>query len=318
MELKMKSAVKVAVASRSFSKNPALRAELSARYINVTFNETGRSLSGQDLVDFLSGHERAITALEKIDESLLRKLPGLKVISKYGVGLDMIDLQAMSRFGVLLGWSAGVNKRSVAELTLGFALALVRGVPMARHELLSGRWVQPVGRELTGKIVGIIGCGNVGQELVRFLAPFQCTVLACDIRDYPDFYRQLGVHPVPLDRLLAESDIVSLHVPLDASTRGMMSRDRLTQMKSGGLLINTSRGDIVDEIALKELLKGGHLSGAAFDVFGVEPPTDSELMALPTFLGTPHIGGSSVEAVLAMGRSAIENLDRAKSSLEFQ
>jgi len=301
--------VRVAVCSRSFSNNPVLRAELRARYQQVTFNDAGLQLKGDTLVAFLSGHEKAITALETIDDSVLSRLPGLKVISKYGVGLDMIDMAAMRAHGKRLGWTGGVNRRSVSELVISFAIAMLRHVPAANREVLSGVWRQHVGGQLTGRTVGIIGCGHVGKDLVLLLKSFDCPVLVNDIRDYPDFYSAHGVEPVGLETLLARSDIVTLHVPLDESTRGMLDARRLAMLKPTAVLINAARGELVDELALKQMLQDKRLAAAAFDVFAVEPPRDRELLALPNFLATPHIGGSAFEAIVAMGRAAIDGLD---------
>jgi D-3-phosphoglycerate dehydrogenase len=300
---------KVAVCSRSFSKNPILRAELLARYQRVTFNDIGLQLKGDTLVEFLSGHDKAITALEIIDESILSRVPELKVISKYGVGLDMVDMEAMRAHGKRLGWTGGVNRRSVSELVIAFAIAMLREVPAAHREVLSGTWRQHVGGQLTGRTVGIIGCGHIGKDLAPLLQAFDCTVLANDIRDYPDFYAAHGVEPVSLEALLARSDIVTLHIPLDESTRGMLDADRLAMLKPTAVLINAARGGLVDETALKQMLQDKRLAAAAFDVFAVEPPQDQELLALPNFLVTPHIGGSAHEAILAMGRAAINGLD---------
>ena len=302
-------AVKVAVCSRSFSKHPILRAELLARYRQVTFNDAGIQLKENSLVEFLKGHEKAIIALETIDESVLSRLPELKVISKYGVGLDMIDMAAMRAHRVRLGWTEGVNRRSVSELVISFTIAMLRHVPAANREVLSGTWRQHVGGLLTGRTVGIIGCGHVGKDLVLLLKPFDCPILVHDIRDYPDFYTAHGVEPVSLETLLARCDIVTLHVPLDDSTRGMLDAHRLAMLKPTAVLINTARGELVDEAALKQLLQKKRLAAAAFDVFAVEPPQDQELLALPNFLVTPHIGGSAEEAILAMGRAAINGLD---------
>jgi phosphoglycerate dehydrogenase-like enzyme len=169
-----------------------------------------------------------------------------------------------------------------------------------------------VGRQLTGKTVGIVGCGFVGQDLVRLLAPFECRVLAHDIRDYPDFYREHHVTPVPLAQLLAEADIVSLHVPLDRSTKGMIGAAELAKMQKGSYFINAARGGLVDEAALAQALASGHLAGAACDVFQLEPDANPRLLAQPAFLGTPHIGGSTQEAQLAMGRAAIDGLETAR------
>lgn len=304
--------IRIAVASRSFARNPGLRAELLARYQAVTFNETNQVLSGPSLIALLRGHERAIVGLEPVDEAVLSAVPELGVISKYGVGLDGVDLAAVRRHGVRLGWTGGVNRRSVAELTLMFAIALLHRVPQASGALREGQWQPLVGRELTGRTVGIIGCGFVGKELVRLLQPFGCRVLAHDIRDYPEFYAAHGVEAVALADVLEQGDVVTLHVPLDESTRGMIGRAELARMRPGAVLINAARGGLVDEPALGAALRSGQLAGAASDVFRDEPPTDTTLLSLPTFLGTPHMGAATAEAQLRMGRAAIEGLETAR------
>lgn len=304
----MNTTDKIAVCSRSFSRNAVLRTELLERFANVTFNETGRQLEGDDLVEFLRGHDRAITALERIDDYVLSRLPELKIIGKYGVGLDMIDLDAMRRHGKYLGWTSGVNRRSAAELALAFAIVMLRHVPAANREVLAGTWRQHMGGLLSGRTVGIIGCGNIGKDLVKLLQPFGCTILVNDIRDYKDFYAEYGIKTMVLEELLAHSDVITLHVPLDESTRGMITADRLALMKPTAILINAARGGLIDEIALRQTLMNKKLAAAAFDVFAVEPPQDNELLSLPNFLATPHIGGSAEEAILAMGRAAIDGL----------
>jgi phosphoglycerate dehydrogenase-like enzyme len=304
--------MRIAVAARSFNRNATLRAELSAKYPDVTFNESAALLDGSDLVALLRGHDRAIIGLERVDDDILGQVPELQIISKYGVGLDGIDVDALARRGVKLGWTGGVNRRSVAELTLSFAIALVHRVPETTVALRAGQWQKLVGRQLTGRTFGIIGCGFVGQDLTRLLAPFECRILAHDIRDYPDFYRSHHVTPVPLPQLLAESDIVSLHVPLDRSTKGMIGAAELAAMRVGTFIINAARGGLIDEDALAQALDSGHLAGAACDVFQMEPDANPRLLSLPTFLGTPHIGGSTQEAQLAMGRAAIEGLETAR------
>jgi phosphoglycerate dehydrogenase-like enzyme len=303
------SASKVAVCSRSFSRHPVLRDELLSRYERVTFNETGRQLDGDDLVEFLRDHDKAITALERIDDYVLSRLPELQVIGKYGVGVDMIDIEAMRRHGKRLGWTGGVNRRSAAELALAFAIIMLRHIPAANREVLAGTWRQHVGGLLSGRTVGIVGCGHIGKDLVRLLQPFGCRILVNDTRHYAEFYAEFGIDSVALENLLAHSDVVTFHVPLDDSTRGMLNTQGLALMKSTAVLINVARGGLVDEIALKCALMEGRLAAAAFDVFAEEPPSDSELLSLPNFLATPHIGGSAEEAILAMGRAAIHGLD---------
>jgi phosphoglycerate dehydrogenase-like enzyme len=299
----------VAVASHSFAKNATLRRELLARHPRVTFNETGLPLMRHDLVALLRGHDRAITGLEVLDDAVFAAVPELRVVSKYGVGLDMIDLAAARRHGVSLRWTPGVNRQAVAELTIAFMIALCRSLVPLAQAVKAGGWTHPGGRQLSSSIVGVVGCGHVGQEVARLCRAFAATVLAHDIRSYEDFYRAHGVTAVTLDALLAESDLVTLHVPLDASTRGLIGRRELARLKPTAHLINTARGGIVDETALADALAGRRLAGAAFDVFSEEPPTNAELLSQPAFIGTPHIGGGTAEAVLAMGRAAIEGLD---------
>ncbi len=303
---------KVAVCSRSFSRHPVLRAELEARHAGVTFNEAGVTMQGAELIEFLKGHEKIITSLEQLDEALFAALPELKVVSKYGVGFDMVDLDAMARRGIKLGWTGGLNKRSVAELVIAFAIAALRHVAVCDREIRAGQWRRHVGRQLSGKTVGIIGCGHIGKDVAGLVGAFGCKVLANDIRDYAEFYETHDVSPVDLETLLATADIVTVHVPLDATTRNILSAQRLALMKSDAILINAARGGLVDEAALKTMLADGRLAGAAFDVFATEPPDDAELLALPNFLATPHIGGNAEEAVLAMGRAAIEGLETAR------
>lgn len=300
---------RVAVAARSFARNQVLRQQLLSRYPDASFSPADGILDGRELIEFLRGHDRAIVGLERIDDHVLEQVPELRVISKYGVGFDGLDIEALARRGVRLGWTGGVNRRSVSELTLSFALALFHRVPETSVALRGGEWQKHVGRQLTGRVFGIIGCGFVGQDLVRLLAPFECRVLAHDIRDYADFYRAHHVTPVALDRLLAESDVVSLHVPLDRSTRGMIGAAQLAAMRRGTFIINAARGGLIDEEALAAALIDGHLAGAACDVFAIEPDANPKLLAHPAFLGTPHIGGSTEEAQLAMGRAAIDGLE---------
>jgi D-3-phosphoglycerate dehydrogenase len=304
-----KNPTPVAVTSRSFSRHPVLREELLARYQDVTFNDAGTSLRADELVAFLSGKEKAVTALEPIDEWLLSQLPDLKVISKVGVGLNMIDQAALARHGVRLSFSPGTNSRSVAELAIGLMIALLRHLVHANLEVRSGGWHQHKGGELSGGTVGIVGFGYVGREVSRLLAPFGCEVLAHDAHDLADVCSAHDVMPTDLEELLRTSDVVTLHVDLNDSTCNLLSAERLALMKPSAILLNTSRGGLVDEEALKRMLIDGKLAGAAFDAFATEPPGDSELISLPNFIATPHIGGSTEEAILAMGRAAIAGLD---------
>lgn len=307
----------IAVCSRSFSKHPELRKILLDKYDNVTFNDAGESLSGESLVNFLRGKEKAITALEKIDESILKDLPDLKVIGKYGVGLDMLDFEALEKHGVQLGWTPGVNKRSVAELVISFSINLLRGINFTGHQLRNKEWKQYKGRQLSSITFGIIGLGNVGKELATLLKGFGTKVIYHDIETYADFEKENGASKVALDELLATSDIVSLHVPKNDSTVNLVSKKELEMMKNSSFIINTSRGRILDEAALQEALEKETILGAALDVFEEEPCTEEKFVNSPKIITTPHIGGSSEEAILSMGRAAIEGLEKHTSPLNF-
>ena len=307
----------VAVASRSFSVNRTLRDELAERYPNPRFNETNRVLSGDELAAFLRGHEMAITGLDVLNDAVFRAVPELRVVSKYGVGLDMIDLDAARRHGVSVRWTPGVNRQAVAELTIAFMIGLCRSIAPLARELSEGIWRQTRGRQLSSAVVGVLGCGAVGQTVARLCRAFGATVLAHDIRDYDDFYREAGVTPVDFDTLLSASDIVTIHLPLDATTSSLIDARALRRMKPSAFLVNTARGPIVDETALAAALTEGRLAGAAADVFTEEPPGACPLLRLPNFVGTPHIGGGTFEAGLAMGRAAIAGLDGGGGSIEL-
>ncbi len=299
----------VGVCSRSFSRHPTLRAEILARYPQTKFNDAGRSLSGDTLVAFLEDCDKAVIALEPISQDVLDRLPRLQVIAKYGVGFDKLDLDDMREKGIRLGWVPGVNRRAVSELALCFMVTLLRRVAPLSRSVAAGDWSPSVGSQLSSKTVGIVGCGHVGKDIAGILHAMGVNVLAHDIIDQRAYYQAAGIKPATLDHLLRTSDIVSLHLPLNASTKGIISRELLATMKPGAMLINTARGGLVDELALAEALISGQLSGAAFDVFADEPPGNHPLFALDNFLATPHIGGSTEDSILAMGRAAIQGLD---------
>jgi phosphoglycerate dehydrogenase-like enzyme len=304
-------AMRVAVPAISFGQHPGLVKLLLERYPDAKVNTEGvpHYRTEHETIAYLDGYDAAIVSFEPINERVLSALPLLKVVAKLGVGLDKIDPGAMQRHGVRLGWTPGVNKRSVAELALCLSVAGLRHVvelnaAMRRAE----RPLQRMGRHLTGRVFGIHGCGEIGKELVRLLQPFDCTVLACDIKSYADFYAQYHVTPVSFDELLARSEVLSIHLTVTNLTRGLYDAAVLDKLRPDCVLINTARGKIIDEVALKERLAARRIAAAAIDAFAVEPPTDDELLRLPNFIGTPHIGASAEEARWLMGTTAIDGL----------
>lgn len=300
----------IAVTSPSFSQMPELRSELLAAFPGARLNTAGRRLAGTELIAFLAGADGAVIGLERVDGALLDACPGLRIVAKYGVGLDNIDLEAARARGVAIGWTPGVNRRSVAEMTVALMIGLTRNLFLTAHQLRGGVWNKNGGVQFSGSTVGLIGFGNIGTEVARLLRPFGCRVLANDIRDIAQTCAETGAEVADKDRIWAEADVISLHVPLTDLTRNLIDGETLARLRPGAFLINTARGGIVDQQALAAALRAGALAGAALDVFEVEPPADAELLALPNLVATPHIGGNAREAVLAMGRSAIAHLRR--------
>ncbi|MCR9129314.1 MAG: phosphoglycerate dehydrogenase [Alphaproteobacteria bacterium] len=312
----MNSSPLVAVASRSFSLHAVLVPELRAKFPNLRLNEAGKSLAGDELVEHLQGAERAVIALEKIDASILSRLPDLKIIGKYGVGLDNIDMAAMREHGVKLGWTGGVNRLGVAELALELMLGGLRKTWESRELAENGGWVQIRGRQLSGKTVGIIGFGHVGKEVARILAPFQVRILVNDIKDVSEAAAAAGAALAEKDQIFAEADVITLHTPKTADTTRMIDARALSMMKPDAVVVNTARGGLIDEPALYAALTENRIGAAAMDVFESEPPGDNPLIKLTNFAATTHIGGSSEEAVLNMGRAAIAGLENAVEALE--
>ena len=306
---------RVAVTSIVFRLLPYLREEILRDYPDAKFNDDKLRFTDEELIDFLQGYDVAVIGLERFNENVVAALPDLKVVACCSVGADHIDPAALQKHGVRLGWIAGINKVSVAELTIGLMIDLLRKVNVYNVGLRNGEWpTNKMGLHLRGRTVGIHGCGNIGQELVRLLQPFGVEILASDRVDYADFYREYGVTAVEPEELRARSEILTLHLPKNSTTMGMYDAAALDQIRPGACLINTSRGGIVDEAALRERLEDGRIAAAAFDVFAVEPSTaaDSPLMGLPNMLATPHIGGSAREAWEAMGRAGIRGITENK------
>ncbi len=299
----------IKVTSPSFSRNDVLKRELLASFPNSTFNMSGKELEGEALIDFLVDAEGAIISLNRVDENVLAKCPKLRIISKYGVGLDNIDQEACSKKGIALGWTGGLNKRSVSEQTLVFMISLCRNIYQSSYKLKEGTWDKSGGTQLSGKTIGIIGVGHVGKDLVTLLEPFHCTILANDILNQQDYYQKHDIKEATKEEIYRTADIITIHVPLTPETRYMINENTLRMMKNSAFIINTSRGKVVNQEALKQALKDKLIAGAALDVYEFEPPHDKDFLSLPNLICTPHIGGSSLESVTAMGRSAIAHLN---------
>jgi D-3-phosphoglycerate dehydrogenase / 2-oxoglutarate reductase len=245
----------------------------------------------------------------KVTEALLAKAPQLAIVARAGVGVDNVDVPAATRRGVRVVNAPTAATASVAELTVGLYLLLVRDLYERIRATKAGTWKRSeLGGELEGKTVGFVGYGRIAREVARRLQPFRVRTLAYDP------YVPVAVDAtelVPLDDVLARSDIVSLHAALTPENRHLLNAARIGQMRAGSYLVNVARGALVDEAALTAALDSGHLAGAALDVFEVEPPARARLLEHPRLVATPHLGASTREAQGRAGRDVVAEVLRA-------
>ncbi|MGH9783114.1 MAG: phosphoglycerate dehydrogenase [Terriglobia bacterium] len=252
------------------------------------------------------------------DAELLECAPRLQVIGRAGIGVDNVDIEAATKKGVLVMNTPGGNSVSVAEHALALMLAMARSIPQANESTHAGRWEKKLfeGQELRGKVLGILGLGRIGVEVVKRARALELEILAYDPFVPAFVASDLNVALVPLDDLLARADYISLHLPLTSETQSVVGRDFLRRAKKGLRIVNCARGELVDEEALADAIRSGHVAGAALDVFAQEPPRNSPLISLPQVLLTPHIAGSTAEAQEIVGvRIAEQVRDYLKHSV---
>jgi len=251
-----------------------------------------------------------VRSATKVTAALLEKAGKLRVIGRAGVGVDNVDVDAATRHGVLVMNTPGGNAVSVAEHTLALMLGLARAVPQANASTQGGKWEKSAfsGTELRGKTLGLVGLGRVGTEVARRARALEMKVLAYDPYVTPAAAREVEVDLVPLDELLKQSDVVSLHTSLSPTTERMIDAAAIAKMKKGAWLVNCARGELIDETALAEGLRSGQLKGAALDTFAQEPPKNSPLIGLPNVIATPHIAGSTAEAQEEVGTAIAQQV----------
>ena len=263
-------------------------------------------LAGEALGAALDGSQGLLVrGATKVTREVVARARDLKAVARAGSGVDNIDLEACRERGVAVFNTPGANAVSVAEHTWALVLGLLRQLPRAASSMAAGRWEKSElgGREVRGKVLGLVGFGRVGQEVARLGLAFGCRVQAHDPLVHVEDMVP-GVDAATLDELLATSDIVSLHAPLLPETKGLLSAERLARMKPGALLVNCARGALVDEAALERALAEGRLAGAGLDVFEREPPGDRPLLRLPQVLATPHVAANTPEAQRRAGIEA--------------
>lgn len=240
----------------------------------------------------------AVRSRTKVTAAVIAAAKNVKLIVRAGVGLDNIDTDAATRRGIIIRNTPDATIISVAEHVMGLILALMRRIPQAHAAMIAGRWEKELfaGSELFGKTLGIVGLGRIGRAVAKRAKPFGMEVIATDPLVDPQVARDENIPLLSLDDLLARTDIITLHLPLSAETKGLLDAGRLQLMKRGARLINCSRGGMVDEAAVAEAVHSGQLAGAAFDVFENEPlPPTSPLRNIPNIILTPHLGAATVE-----------------------
>lgn len=300
--------MKIVATSPSFSKNEKLQKEIYKHFPNAQLNLDGKKFNQKELAEFLGDADAVIVGLDPINEVILNECPNIKIIAKYGVGLNNIDLEACKKRNIAIGWTGGVNKLSVAEMALGFMLMFARNLFMSTNELKNGVWNKSAGFQLSGKKIGIIGLGQIGKELVRLIKPFGCTLLANDIVDQNEYYLENDIKEASKEEIFKICDFVTINTPHNEDTNNMVDIKVLKSMKKSAYILNIARGGIINEEDLKYALKNNIIAGAAIDAYVEEPPKDQEFLKLPNLICTPHIGGNAKEAVEAMGMSAINHL----------
>lgn len=297
------------VIAPSFIKNELLVAELLALFPQAVLYP-GDGNDTEALYAFCSDARALIVGREKIDSTFLQHCPSLRMVAKYGVGTDNIDMAALETYGVQLGWTGGVNKRSVAELTISFLLGAAHNTFISGNRLRKGIWYKNGGVCVEKRRLGIIGLGHIGTEVAQLMQPFGMEIWANDILDKTAEAARLNIHLCEKEEIYTHCSFISLHVPCTPGTRHMIDAQALSRMQPHTILINCARGELVNHEAMIRALEQEQIAGYYADAFDPEPYTDSRLTRLDNFFGTPHIGGNSQEAVLNMGRSAIEHIRR--------
>ncbi len=300
---------KVLVAPSHLAQRRELLQPLVAAGLELVFNPFGRALSAAEMIGLLPGVVATLAGGEPYSEQVLSQAPDLKVVARLGVGHDAIDLRAATRHGVAIAMAFGTNHEPVADMAFTLMAAVTHRLLDYHRRVETGSWGPLFHGRMHGTTIGIVGFGRIGRAVAKRCQGFNMEVLVADPVMDADTVARLGCTLMPLDELLAASDIVSLHAPLTPDTRRLIDARRLSLMRPDAFLINTARGGLVDEAALVAALEGGRLAGAGLDVFAVEPlPVDSPLLRLPNVVMTPHVAGSSEWSVGSMTRRAVESI----------
>ena len=268
------------------------------------------------LVRIIGEMDAAVVGMDEVTAKVIKAANKLKVIARYGVGIDTVDVETATKQGVIVTNVVGANENAVADLVFGLILCLARKICRADASVKQGKWESIVGIEIWQKTLGVIGTGKIGRRVIKRAQGFDMNVLAYDISPDPGLVEKFGVQYVSLEDLLRNSDFISIHVPLTPETIGLIGEKQINLMKKSAYLVNTSRGKIVDEKALFIALKEKKIAGTALDVFSQKPPKYTNLFTLDNMLTTPHMAAHTEEALRKMDLICVENVVRVLNGKE--
>jgi D-3-phosphoglycerate dehydrogenase len=300
--------LKVVISSRSFGKiNSGSIDVVKDAGFEVVVNPHNKKLGEDELIELIHDADGLIAGTEEITEKVLKEAKMLKVISRYGVGLDNVDIKAAEKYGIKVYNTPNAPSKAVAELTLGLIFDLKRKISKSNLRATDGKWNPQLGTSLFGNIVGIVGLGRIGKEVIKLLEPFGVSVLAYEINPDNDFVKSHEISLTTLENIFLQSDVILLHLPLTEATRNIVGQRELSLMKNTAILVNTARGGLIDEDSLIRALEAESIEGVALDVFDQEPYR-GRLLDFDRALLTPHIGSYTKETRMTMEMESVENV----------
>lgn len=275
---------------------------------DLVFNPTGKPLTEDELIPLLKDCDGYLAGLDFVTDKVIAACPSLKVISRYGAGFDRVNIAAAKVAGIPVTNTPGVNAQAVGELAFGLIIALARKIPYLNTQTRSGEWVRSTGMELKDKTIGIFGLGAIGKVVARCAKGFGMNVIAYDPFMNESYCQEHDIENCSREEVLKRANVISLHLPLNDETKNYINRDTIAKVPDGCIIVNTSRGGIINEDDAYEALKSGKLLGLGLDAFAIEPPTGSPLFELDNVVVTPHTGAHTSEATMNMANASVKNL----------
>ncbi|MDF2474353.1 MAG: phosphoglycerate dehydrogenase [Anaerocolumna sp.] len=302
--------MKILVTPTSMQPNKKSKAldKLRSFSNNLVFNPTGKPLDEDALIDLLKDCDGYIAGLDFVTNKVIDSCKNLKAISRYGAGYDRVDIAAAKSKGILVANTPGVNAEAVGELAIGLILSTARKIPYLDSQTRSGGWVRSTGLELKGKTIGILGLGAIGKVVARCAQGLGMHIIAYDPFINASYCQDNNISVATFEEVISESDVISLHLPLTPDTKHLINENAISRMKDNIILVNTSRGGIIDEEAAYQALKAGKMGGLGLDAFEMEPPKCSPLFELNNVVVTPHNGAHTQEATENMAIASVDNL----------